>query len=201
MKINSYKQNDIRRIVKIYIELGNIIHRAAVVHPEGKYVEWLLSEMPEFIEKYPFTLMLEDQREKIKQQLQKINIQVGIYGEAESQSIQGNSASPYVFNGSHRDNTKYIIIHSMWCIYEQFLLASIHPTTAELFVFCGMEVNQNELDNILEWYKVTAAKYGFKSQHDKATRVRARKKWSEQAKARHSVLMTEINKNKAKKQN
>ena len=199
MKINSYKKNDIRRIVKIYIEMENIINRAAAADPEGNYAKWLLDEMPEFIENYPFLLMLKEQRRKIEQQLQKIDIQVG-YGEAEGQGNQGHAASPYLFNGSHRDNTKYVIIHSIWCIYEQFLLASIHPTTAEIFLFCGFEVNEDELENILEWYKVTAAKYGFKSQHDKVTRIRPRRKWSEQAKARHSVKMTEINRNKGKKQ-
>lgn len=187
MKINSYKQNDIKRITRVYNLMGDIINRAASLHSDGNYAEWLIDEMPEFVKKYPFQLMPIEQRKTIKQQLHKINIQ-DLYGEDENQSNQDNS--------SHRDNTKYIIIHCMWSIYEQFLLASIHPTTAEIFLFCGLEVNQDVLNNILNWYKVTAAKYGFISQYNKSTRIRPRSKWSEESKARHSILMAKINQKK-----
>lgn len=214
MKLINYKQRDINRVIKVYDAIGLILESA-------KKNEIELKELQGYIEKYPFNSSLEEIRTNIVKQLNILMIKEP----AEKEQI-GWHAHGNIFEGNKKDNNrwqpeldyqelispykyhvptdkvhaKYSILKFIWWIYEQFLLASIHDSTAELFMMCGFNVTDKEIEAIYEWYKTIAITYGLPSQIEKTTRIKSRSQWSLEARKRHSKLMTKKNKERAKRQ-
>lgn len=191
-KIITINKKDINRVLKVYDAMGMMEEISSIF-------QFNLQDLEGYQENYPFNTSLTFIRNNIEQSLKRL------YGEItnntpNTQSDNNNfgfEISPYRYHlPADRLHAQYTIIRFIWQIYEQYLLATIHEGTAELFILCDLNPSKDNLDLILKWHRAVALKNGLPNQSTKGTRIRPRKKWSKQARQRHSKRMKAIKRSK-----
>lgn len=209
--IISYKSRDINRVIKVHDAIGLILESA-------NKNQLRLEELSGFTAKYPFDRSLEEIKTDIARKLailmsaeQAEKEKIGWHAHGDSyegmkrsesrwkcELEHGFVLSPYKYHlPGDKVHAKQSIVKFMWWIYEQYLLATIHKGTAEIFEFCGLKVTEEQLEAIHRWHGAVAVANGLPGQDKKGTRIRARKNWTLEARKRHSKLMTKKNRERS----